>query len=143
MKRVKMIWTRKENARKYIATENPRMGKRGNMNEGKTQRKTDGRRRNATNHGLTEEDTSDKDMWRKLVLGEGRPLYSEQILEQIKSKIFHAVWLFVNCLMRNAIATYLNDLKTLKACVTYSCVSSVLYFKKTGGIIQAVIQFPV
>jgi hypothetical protein len=27
-----------------------------------------------TNHGLTEEDTRDRDRWRSLVLGEGKPL---------------------------------------------------------------------
>jgi hypothetical protein len=27
-----------------------------------------------TNHGLTEEDTRDRDRWRNLVLGEGKPL---------------------------------------------------------------------
>jgi hypothetical protein len=26
------------------------------------------------NHGLTEEDTRDRDRWRNLVLGEGKPL---------------------------------------------------------------------
>jgi hypothetical protein len=34
----------------------------------------DGVRRNMTNHGLTEEDTRDRDRWRNLVLGEGKPL---------------------------------------------------------------------
>jgi hypothetical protein len=27
-----------------------------------------------TNHGLAEEDTRDRDRWRSLVLGEGKPL---------------------------------------------------------------------
>jgi hypothetical protein len=27
-----------------------------------------------TNHGLTEEDTRDRDRWQNLVLGEGKPL---------------------------------------------------------------------
>jgi hypothetical protein len=31
----------------------------------------DGVRRSMTNHGLTEEDTRDRDRWRNLVLGEG------------------------------------------------------------------------
>jgi hypothetical protein len=31
-------------------------------------------RRSMTNHGLTEEDTRDRDRWRNLVLGEGKPL---------------------------------------------------------------------
>jgi hypothetical protein len=31
-------------------------------------------RRSMTNHGLTEEDTRDRDRWRDLVLGEGKPL---------------------------------------------------------------------
>jgi hypothetical protein len=33
-----------------------------------------GVRRSMTNHGLTEEDTRDRDRWRNLVLGEGKPL---------------------------------------------------------------------
>jgi hypothetical protein len=33
----------------------------------------DGVRRSMTNHGLTEEDTRDRDRWRNLVLGEGKP----------------------------------------------------------------------
>jgi hypothetical protein len=31
-------------------------------------------RRSMINHGLTEEDTRDRDRWRNLVLGEGKPL---------------------------------------------------------------------
>jgi hypothetical protein len=34
----------------------------------------DGERRSMTNHGLREEDTRDRDRWRNLVLGEGKPL---------------------------------------------------------------------
>jgi hypothetical protein len=34
----------------------------------------DGVRRSMTNHGLREEDTRDRDTWRNLVLGEGKPL---------------------------------------------------------------------
>jgi hypothetical protein len=34
----------------------------------------DGVRRSMINHGLTEEDTRDRDRWRNLVLGEGKPL---------------------------------------------------------------------
>jgi hypothetical protein len=34
----------------------------------------DGVRRRMINHGLTEEDTRDRDRWRNLVLGEGKPL---------------------------------------------------------------------
>jgi hypothetical protein len=34
----------------------------------------DGVRRSMTNHGLTEEDTRDRDRWRNLVSGEGKPL---------------------------------------------------------------------
>jgi quinol-cytochrome oxidoreductase complex cytochrome b subunit len=34
----------------------------------------DGVRRSMTSHGLVEEDTKDRDSWRNLVLGEGRPL---------------------------------------------------------------------
>jgi hypothetical protein len=49
-----MVWTCKENARKQTATENFRMGPRGNEKKGKTQiRWTDGVRRSMTNHGLT------------------------------------------------------------------------------------------
>jgi hypothetical protein len=45
-------------------------GRRGRQKE----RWTDGVRRSMTNHGLTEEDTRDRDRWRNLVLGEGKPL---------------------------------------------------------------------
>jgi hypothetical protein len=34
----------------------------------------DGVRRSMTNQGLTEEDTGDRDRWRNLALGEGKPL---------------------------------------------------------------------
>jgi hypothetical protein len=34
-----------------------------------------------TNHGLTEEDIRDRDRWRNLVLGEGKPLQSGQTLD--------------------------------------------------------------
>jgi hypothetical protein len=34
-----------------------------------------------TGHGLTEEDTRDRDRWRNLVLGEGKPLQSGQTLD--------------------------------------------------------------
>jgi hypothetical protein len=34
----------------------------------------DGVRRSMTNHGPTEEDIRDRDRWRNLVLGEGKPL---------------------------------------------------------------------
>jgi hypothetical protein len=34
----------------------------------------DGVRRSMTNHGLREEDTRDRDRWRNLILGEGKPL---------------------------------------------------------------------
>jgi hypothetical protein len=34
----------------------------------------DGVRRSMANHGLTEEDTGDKDRWLNLVLGEGKPM---------------------------------------------------------------------
>jgi hypothetical protein len=39
----------------------------------KKERWIDGVRRSMTNHGLTEEDTRDRDRWRNLVLGEGKP----------------------------------------------------------------------
>jgi hypothetical protein len=52
-----------------------RMGPRGNTKKGRPkQRWIDGVRRSMTNHGLTEEDTRDRDRWRNLVLGEGKPL---------------------------------------------------------------------
>jgi hypothetical protein len=35
-----------------------------------------------TNHGLTEEDTRDRDKWRSLVLGEGKPLKSGRTLDE-------------------------------------------------------------
>jgi hypothetical protein len=41
----------------------------------------DGVRRSMTNHGLTEEDTRDRDRWRNLVLGDGKPLQSGQTLD--------------------------------------------------------------
>jgi hypothetical protein len=66
-----MVWTRKENARKQNATENFGMGTRGNMSKGRPkERWIDGVRRSMTNHGLTEEDTRDRDRWRNL----GKPL---------------------------------------------------------------------
>jgi N6-adenosine-specific RNA methylase IME4 len=65
-------WTCKVNAWKQTSTENFRMGTRGNAKKGKTQREVD--RWSKTNHGLTEEDTRDRDRWRNLVLGEGKPL---------------------------------------------------------------------
>ena len=37
-------------------------------------------RRSMTEFGLIDEDDRDRDMWRNLVLGEGRPLYIGQIL---------------------------------------------------------------
>jgi hypothetical protein len=66
----------KENARKQTATENFRLGTRGNAKKGKTQREMDidRVRRSMTNRGLTEEDTRDRDRWRNLILGEGKPL---------------------------------------------------------------------
>jgi hypothetical protein len=67
-----MVRTCKENARKQTATESLRMGTRGNAKKGKTQREMD--RWSKTNYGLTEEDTRDRDRWRNLVLGEGKPL---------------------------------------------------------------------
>jgi hypothetical protein len=41
----------------------------------------DEERRSMTNHGLREEDTRDRDRWRNLVLGEGKPLWSGQTLD--------------------------------------------------------------
>jgi hypothetical protein len=48
--------------------------------KGKRRRETpkerwiDGVRQSLAKHGLTEEDTRDRDRWRNLVLGEGKPL---------------------------------------------------------------------
>jgi hypothetical protein len=48
------------------------MGTRGNAKKGKRkERWIDGVRWSMTNHGLTEEDTRDRDRWLNLVLGEG------------------------------------------------------------------------
>jgi hypothetical protein len=55
-----MVWTCKENARKQPATEHFRMGTRGKVKKGKTQREMDGVRRSITNHGMTEGDTRDE-----------------------------------------------------------------------------------
>jgi hypothetical protein len=41
----------------------------------------DGVRRSITNHGLTEEDTRDRDIWRNLVSGEGKPLTEDRSLD--------------------------------------------------------------
>jgi hypothetical protein len=63
------------NARKQTATENFRVGNRGNAKKGKTQRQMD--RWSKTDHdkAWTErEDTRDRDRWRHLVLGEGKSL---------------------------------------------------------------------
>jgi hypothetical protein len=68
-----MIWTCKENARKQTATESLRMGTRGNAKKGKTQREMD--RWSKTEHDKPwTEDTRDRDRWRNLILGEGKPL---------------------------------------------------------------------
>jgi hypothetical protein len=70
-----MVWTCKENARKLTATESLSIGTRGNAKKGRPkERWIDGVRRSMTNHGLTEEDTRDRDRWRSLVSGEGKPL---------------------------------------------------------------------
>jgi hypothetical protein len=70
-----MVWTYKENARKQTATEHFRMRTRGNAKKKRPKgRWIDGVRRSMINHGLTEEDTRDRDRWRNLVLGEGKAL---------------------------------------------------------------------
>jgi hypothetical protein len=70
-----MVWTFKENARKQTATEHFRIGSRRNAKKGRPkERWIDGVRRSMTNHGLTEEDTRDRDSWRNLVLCDGKPL---------------------------------------------------------------------
>jgi hypothetical protein len=62
-----MVRTCKENARKQTAIENFRIGTRGNTKKGKTQREMerwrDGVRWSMTKHGLTEEDTRDRNRW--------------------------------------------------------------------------------
>jgi hypothetical protein len=51
-------WTCEENSRKQTATENFRMGTRGNANKGRPkERWIDEVRQSMTNHGMTEEDT--------------------------------------------------------------------------------------
>jgi hypothetical protein len=51
------------------------MGNKGNEKKGKTQREMDRwSKTDMTNHGITEEDTRDRDRWRNLVLGEGNSL---------------------------------------------------------------------
>ena len=75
------VWTRRENGRQQTGTEMHRMVTRGNTKDEKTkERWVDGIRRSVITHGLTAEDTAEKDMRRKLVLGEGKPLYSGQPL---------------------------------------------------------------
>jgi hypothetical protein len=70
-----MVWTCKENVRKQTATEHSGMGTRGNVKNGKTQKQMDRWSKTImTNHRLREEDTKDRDRWRNLVLGEGKPL---------------------------------------------------------------------
>jgi hypothetical protein len=57
----------------YTSIANFKMGTRGNARKGKAkERWIDGVRRSMTNHGLTVEDTRDRDRWRNLVLGEGK-----------------------------------------------------------------------
>jgi hypothetical protein len=52
-----MVWTCKENARKQTATDNFRIGTRGNAKKGRPKdRWLDWVRRSMTNHGLTEVD---------------------------------------------------------------------------------------
>jgi hypothetical protein len=55
---------------KVLEREPERTRRRGRPKE----RWIDGVRWSMTNHGLTEEDTRDRDRWRSLVLGEGNPL---------------------------------------------------------------------
>ena len=58
-----------------------RMVTRGNTKEEETKaRWVDGIRWSVATHGLTAEDTWEKDMRRNLVLGEGKSLYSGQSL---------------------------------------------------------------
>jgi hypothetical protein len=55
---------------KVLEWEPERTRRRGRPKE----RWVDGVRRSITNHGRTEEDNGDRDRWRNLVLGEGKPL---------------------------------------------------------------------
>jgi hypothetical protein len=55
---------------KILEWEPERMLRRGRPKE----RWIVGVRWNMTNHGLTEEDTTGRDRWQNLVLGEGKPL---------------------------------------------------------------------
>jgi hypothetical protein len=64
-----MVWTYKENTRKLAVTETFRIGTSGNAKKGKTQREMDGVRRNMTNHGLTEEDTTEIGYMERLSFG--------------------------------------------------------------------------
>jgi hypothetical protein len=72
-----MVWTCKENARKHSAMESFRMGMRRKRRP--KERWMDGVRRTMTNHGLREDDATDRDVWRNLVLGEGKPLQSVKV----------------------------------------------------------------
>jgi hypothetical protein len=57
------------------------MGTKGKAEKWKTQREVDDKvRRSMIYHRLTEEDTRDRDTGRKLVLGEGKPLNSVEVL---------------------------------------------------------------
>jgi hypothetical protein len=42
-----------------------------------------GARRHVVKHELTDEDSIDRDMWRNLVLGEGKSLYSRQSSDEL------------------------------------------------------------
>jgi hypothetical protein len=51
------------------------MGTRGKAKKGKSQREMDGwSKMEHDKHGLTEEDTRDRNTWRNLILSEGKPL---------------------------------------------------------------------
>ena len=76
-KTVTVIWTRKENSRKRVVTEDSRMRTGANTKEGESQRKTGGwSKMENDKRSVKEEDAGDGDMWRNLVLGEGNPLKS-------------------------------------------------------------------
>ena len=68
-KTVAIIWTRKGNARKLTAMEDPKWKPDGIRRTGRPkERWLDGWRRRKSNRGMTEEDTGDTDLWKKKTL---------------------------------------------------------------------------
>ena len=56
-----------------ISTEHDGMVKRWNTKKRKNQRKTDGWSKKGYDYGQMEDDSGDRDMWRNLILSEGKP----------------------------------------------------------------------